>query len=225
MKQETDIRNKKVLIKTWKQIKKCSTKITISGHRQNTRTPTCFFAKGMKPFCGTIVQLDEHRKFKGKRPAFIRWTCEPWMVQEIIPECEDKTEYPIFKKSKFTGAIVKFTGPSEGTVVWGGKYDLEIGDASTSFSEHTDKSRWEDVAYDRKRDLWDGQPVYCSRRTISCLRAISFYDAINNQVFDFSGKRDEHFCSINRYDMYIPVPPEHYDEWVMDAYKRLNKEK
>ena len=222
MNRETDIRNKRVLIKTWKQIKKCSTKVTISGHRQSTtKATTCFFTKDMKPFCGTIVQLDEHRRFKSKKIAFIRWIWEPWMVQEIIPECEDKIEYPLFKRNKVNGAVIKFTGLSEGTVVWkGDDPELEANRHYHHLRAHTEEEFWEDVAYDRERNLWDGQPIYCWDNDSTHSRTIRFYDAINKRTFGYKGERKGHF-----YNKYIPIPPEHYDKWIVDSYNKLNKEK
>ena len=80
---EESIKNQKVLIKTWKEIKKCSKKGLDT--RRSLGSPVGF-NKAMKYLCGTIVQLDSYYTV-GEA-----WTIAPWMVQEIIPICKEEVE-------------------------------------------------------------------------------------------------------------------------------------
>ena len=84
------IRNQRVLIKTWKQIKKCV------EHKNNANYWTdedyiAPFSKDMKYLCGRIVTLNGLTTLNGKVLAI-----HPWMVQEIIStqeKAETKVEF------------------------------------------------------------------------------------------------------------------------------------
>ena len=130
---------------------------------------------------------------------------------------EVEPEYPLFKRWKCNGEIVKFTSITEGITVWEGSRHSKIRYTSSSFVEHT-SSKWEDVAYDSERDLWDGQPVECWDDEETHQRAINSYDAKNKCTFDYYGKRDGLV-----YDNYKALPSDRYDEWILDAYKTLEK--
>ena len=78
---EESIKNQKVLIKTWKEIKKCSKKGLDT--RRSLGSPVGF-NKAMKYLCGTIVQLDIYYT------VVESWTIAPWIVQEIIPICKEE---------------------------------------------------------------------------------------------------------------------------------------
>ena len=217
-----DIANKKVLIKTWKEIKKASKQ---QGNcRKSTKdSSSTFFCKNMKPFCGKIVQLDEQRFFDGYNST--KWKCAKWMIQEIIPECPETEEvfnYPLFKRGKGTGVVIKFTSLRTGTVVWKGEQKLNIlniGNTSNSFVRHTNTDAWEDMVYDKDRDLWDGQPIYCWDKYSTHTRVTRFYDAVNKSTFGYKGDRKG-----ATYDNYTPVPPKHYDEWIVDTFNKLRRE-
>ena len=153
-----NIANKKVLIKTWKEIKKASK--SLGTYRQfNEESASVLFCKSMKPFCGTIVELDSLCRFdadKTKTSGKGKWTCDEWMIQEIIPECPESEEvfdYPLFKRGKGTGVIIKFTSLRTGIVVGKGEQRLNIGDTSDSFVRHTNTDAWEDVPYDSELGL------------------------------------------------------------------------
>ena len=84
------IRNQRVLIKTWKQIKKCV------EHKNNANYWTdedyiAPFSKDMKYLCGRIITLNGLTTLNGKVLAI-----HPWMVQEIIStqeKVETKVEF------------------------------------------------------------------------------------------------------------------------------------
>ena len=78
---EESIKNQRVLIKTWKEIKKCSEKGLYKRSVPDSRT---HFDEEMKPLCGTIVKLDSLSTIEAT------WDIAPWMVQEIIPMCKEE---------------------------------------------------------------------------------------------------------------------------------------
>jgi hypothetical protein len=131
-------------------------------------------------------------------------------------ETKPEYTYPIFKRIKTSGAIVKFTDLQTGEVVWKGNYIRDIGYTDITWNPHTDKGTWADVAYDAERDLWDTQPVYAWDRAATHFIAIAFYDAINKTVFSFDGARNG-LSYIN----YEAIKPEHYPERLLEAHKTL----
>jgi hypothetical protein len=83
------IKNQRVLIKTWKQLKKEFGK----NKYGDITTPSQSFVSAMKLLCGTIVELNEHARVI-ECPE--QWNITPEMVQEIIPSCNEP-EQPITK--------------------------------------------------------------------------------------------------------------------------------
>ena len=84
------IRNQRVLIKTWEQIKECSTRSTDCDILNNRlhKHDKYEFVEQMKPLCGTIIKLQGVR-YLGLEMSY---GVAPWMVQEIIPT-QEKVEF------------------------------------------------------------------------------------------------------------------------------------
>lgn len=105
-----DIKNKRVLIKTWKEIKECSTKAALgriySTHVSDTHA---LFLDEMKSLCGKIIQLEGILTPNS-------YAISHWMVQEVV-ECPESKEieyqYPAYRKSEYAGQVVKFLSPTE----------------------------------------------------------------------------------------------------------------
>ena len=127
---------------------------------------------------------------------------------------EDK--FPIYKKNNFM--VVKFVNEEEFKVLF-----IFNKEKASEFAyikmlikdENVNDKQWEDVLYDKKTDLWDGQPVWCIDKDFKTLRSVKFYDAKNKCTFSYEGKRGG--CV---YDNHLPY--EYItDEWIIEAYKRL----
>lgn len=141
---------------------------------------------------------------------------EEQMKQVAEAYSKPEFEYPIFKRWKNSGEIVKFAGMANGTTVFSSANYHAIGYYSDTFAIHTDKM-WEDIAYDKERDLWDGQPVYCWD-TSTYTKVLGFYDAINKNQFASLGKRNGW-----NFDNYKAINPEHYTEWMIQAVSTLER--
>ena len=87
---EESIKNQRVLVKTWKQIKECSTRSTDCDILNNRlhKHDKYEFVEQMKPLCGTIIKLQGVR-YLGLEMSY---GVAPWMVQEIIPT-QEKVEF------------------------------------------------------------------------------------------------------------------------------------
>lgn len=127
-------------------------------------------------------------------------------------------EYPLFKRSKETGFVVKFYGLTTGVVVVTDG-TAPVGETASNWFEHTRQDLWEDVAYDRERDLFDGQLVIAHDELEPFAREIVFYDAINRcAFFKCDGDRDGYrFSDYEPFEGALP-------NWAIQAYKKLNFE-
>jgi hypothetical protein len=134
-------------------------------------------------------------------------------LAELEVECN--TKYPIYKRSKEYGHIVKFFGLQKGEVVYSGGSYQRLGCKLDSWKPHTDTYYWEDVAYDKERDLFDKQLVWCWDDTGFYQRILRFYDAKNECSYDSSGYRDG-----AEWDNYESYKGE-YPKWALEAYKTL----
>ena len=138
-------------------------------------------------------------------------------LNSIEQQLKDNTEYPIFKRRRSSGVVFKFTGLKETTAVMDSSSNFKIGDLLIDSVPHT-SDIWEDVAYDKERDLFDGQPVECWEDGDSHSRKIRFYDAINTCAFTYDGVRGGY-----PFKNYEAVKPEHYTEWMLEAFKTLKR--
>jgi len=132
---------------------------------------------------------------------------------------KDEFEYPIFKAtSKGTDKeyIVKFTDLTTGEVVFAmPDAPYLVGVKANDWTAHTNNDKWQDVLYDKEKDLYDKQPILCWNNNYKTTKHIKFYDALNKCIFDYNGKGNG--C---RYDNYIPYPhPE--DNFIIEMYKNL----
>jgi len=136
-------------------------------------------------------------------------------LEKLGIEPEPEFTYPLFKQFKDTGEIILFTSMTKGIMVWedGGN----VGYASDTLINHTD-NRWKDVAYDSERDLWDGQPIECWDSIDIHRRYIGFYDAKNRCSFNYKGRRTRLI-----FDNYKAISSDRYDEWILEAYRTLEK--
>ena len=134
-------------------------------------------------------------------------------LKQLGIEVEPEFTYPLVKRSKRAGAIIKFTSMSGGTTVWKGNTCFKIGYVSNNFIKHT-SDEWEDVAYDSERDLWDGQPVECWDDEDTHRRHIRFYNAKDKSIYSYKGERDK--VDFDNYkvdfDNYKAIPSDRYDE-------------
>ena len=138
-------------------------------------------------------------------------------LAELKAECSrQEVEYPLFRRSREAGIIVKFTSLSEGTVVWKGDSGDYIGHTTGRWIKHT--NTWEEVAYDKDRDLWDGQPVWSWNDVHTHLRDFRFYDAVNRGVYNYDGTRGG-----IAHDNIKAVNPDHYESWMIEAYVTLER--
>jgi len=147
------------------------------------------------------------------------------LTDEQVKEIADfynapKFEYPLFKKSKYTNAIVKFTDLRTGIVVFKGTdvYSHEIGHTLKTFIPHTDVNTWEDVPYDKERNLFHTQPIYYWDDYHTHSRLIGFYNAIQECGFSCKGK-----LKGLGYSQYEAILPEHYTDWIIEAHKTLEE--
>jgi len=66
-----------------------------------------------------------------------------------------KLKYPIYKKSKINGCVVKFIGLYEGTVVKDTERSIranqEVGFSTYKWAKHTDSKIWGDYDYKDKQ--------------------------------------------------------------------------
>ncbi|MEA3280216.1 MAG: hypothetical protein U9Q38_06425 [Thermodesulfobacteriota bacterium] len=138
-----EIANKRVLIKTWKQIKACSKK-HLNGLRK-TDDSDVLLNHHMKHLCGTIVELDQMCWTK----ADSSWNIAPWMIQEVIecPESINETEftYPMWFKSLTNGQVTKFTALCSGVVIEQHDGGTPVGEHFDFWVPHTDTSVWQQV--------------------------------------------------------------------------------
>ena len=128
---------------------------------------------------------------------------------------EPEFKYPIFKKSKITGLVARFTGLKEGDEVISDTKWL-AGEHRDNFTPHTDTDRWKDVPYDKEGKLYHGQPVYVWDNSITHQRYMGFYDVINKTIFSYSG-----FLNGIWSDNYVAIPTEHIPAWMYEAYETL----
>ncbi len=149
-------------------------------------------------------------------------TMDYWYMEEngIVP-LKDKPkntenfEYPIFKKAKNLREVVRFESMHKGTTVIAGlNHDISI--TLNCWTKHTNQEKWEDVPYDRKRDLFHGQLVHVWNNNHTHYIAMTFYDAINKCTFKLDGRLDG-----PTYSNYEAVKPEHIPEWAIKAYNSL----
>lgn len=108
-------------------------------------------------------------------------------------------EYPMYFKCKVNKLIVKFTGLSEGVQLNGD----EIGERDDNWINHTNKGVWEQIPYDKERDLYHGQIVYCWDEDETHRINVKFYDAVNVCTFSFDGSPNG-----ATYDNYSTTMPE-----------------
>lgn len=133
---------------------------------------------------------------------------------------EPEFEYPLFKRFKKTGEIAKFTALQTREIVWRGNeavgYCNKVGHITEISISHTD-NRWEDVPYNKERDLWDTQPVLCKDDNWSFGGDMRFYDAIYDRAFRVSdGTRTG-----PEYDTIKPLSATMYDEELTKEHAKL----
>ena len=139
-------------------------------------------------------------------------------LDELIAQRElNKFEYPLYKRWSYNGKIIKFTSLKHGEVVVAGKNSVyNIGDKS-AFGPHTD-GKWEDVPYNKERDLFHTQAIECWDIDNTHHRTLRFYDAINDRTFTYSGKLNGAV-----YNNYEAVPLDKVPDWMNKARATLEK--
>ena len=69
-------------------------------------------------------------------------------IEEISKLKEPEYMYPIYKENKFNQLIVRFDDTTIGKVIESGTSTYIIGEVHTDFTNHTNTSTWQDIAYD-----------------------------------------------------------------------------
>lgn len=131
---------------------------------------------------------------------------------------EPEFEYPLFKRWKNDGEIAMYTALNTKEVVWKGKsrFSKDIGHISRHAIPHTDPE-WEDVPYNKERDLWDTQPILCRAGADKFGWEIRFYDAINDGMFVLRDGRRSGFIL----DSIKPLPVSMYNKDIIEAHSKL----
>ena len=134
-----------------------------------------------------------------------------------------KIKFPRYLKNNFM--VVKQINENEIEIVFifnpkkaktpDNSFNLKIGDKYCIY-HFNDLENFKEILYDKKRKLWDGQPVWCWDRIYNFQKDLRFYDAKNKCTFEVEcGARDG-----LEYSFYEPYP---YldDKWVIKAYNKL----
>ena len=122
----------------------------------------------------------------------------------------------IVKKNLATGNIFKFSSLTEAEKLWDCTNCLNFGFLCTNLPPHTDKSDWENVPYNKERGLWHGQPVELWDNSMSHMRYVGFYNAVDDEVFNSCGSLSGH-----RWENIKALPSDRYDDWIFKAYETL----
>jgi len=124
-------------------------------------------------------------------------------------------EYPLYFKHTYSGIIVKFTALQCREAIANPLRSLiplrEIGFFSDSSIPHTNDQAWEEIPYNREHKLYDKQPVLV-QDSPKHLPQIRFYDALNNNVFDFDGSRNPYYGRQDFRPLLTP-PPAEIQDW------------
>ena len=81
---------------------------------------------------------------------------------------------------------------------------------------HTNMNHWEQVEDPNK--LQDKDAVMCWDNKQTHVRTIKFFDAINNDTFSYTGKRDG-----LAYQNYKKIPRDEEPSWMTEARKTLEE--
>lgn len=100
---------------------------------------------------------------------------------------ETEFDYPIYKRSKRTGIVVKFTGLNTGEVVVGDAFHA-LGKKTNNWALHTNLNIWQDFDPYELNKPQDKDLVWCWS-VPECSREARFYDAKNNCSFTAYGTR------------------------------------
>jgi len=121
-------------------------------------------------------------------------------------------DYPICKKEKNSGVIVLFDGLKSGKVLFDDCKVWSHNDYSDIWEEHTNTKVWEDYPYDKERNLYHKQMVYCWPDENTHEVMIRFYDAINKCAFTYDGEADGLY-----FENYSATMP----DFMLEAHKTL----
>lgn len=204
----------KVLIKTWKQLKRDA---SYDRHTQliTSSDGDTYFSKRMKPLCGTIVTLNRSNITLLNAES---WIIEPWMIQQEIHKCHEEIIYPIYMEEIVDGAIVKFTALTTGNVIKSGKV-LKIKHMTSNWVEHTNKDIWKPAdmsLIDTDRDLYHKQPIVVWDHTSTHVRSLRFYEARTKKSFSSTGRGGSQSIPWDNYEALVNVP-----DWMVEAQKTL----
>ena len=136
----------------------------------------------------------------------------------LVQRKANKLKYPLFKRWKKSGEIVKFSSLKEGTIVVKGKDSgCEVEYISDTFTFHVD-DRWEDILYNKERDLFHTQAVECWDENDTHSRLARFYNAVDDCVFSCNGDlHGWHFHNCKA------IPLDEVSDWMNEARGSLEK--
>jgi len=109
--------------------------------------------------CGKIIKNDSDKHLHAKRIMFEQDCTKNIQLTEI------EYVYPLYKKSKESGLVVKFNSLNSGEVIkLGNSIVYEVGEKVSTFIRHNDSNMWEDISISvvnftypiYKRNIYDG---------------------------------------------------------------------
>lgn len=162
-----------------------------------------------------LVETNKTNKMKNNLEELEKKYAE--LGKEIQALKENKVQYPIYCKGKYTGLIVKFDSLKSGIVV---KESIEfsVDCYKNNWTPHTDTDTWEQLEVDKITGFYDTQPVWCWDNYYTHSRMLKFYDYKNKCTFCFDdGKRNG-----AKYNNYLPFEGNWHD-WMLEAHKTLEK--
>jgi len=180
----------KVKVLSWKEIK-CKTTKGSNKMRVMEGDERSVFLHEMKNLCGKVIGVEvvAGGYFHETETSILSIT--DWMLDLSYEE----VEYPRFFRCNHNGLVWKFTSKfvSECVVV-GASEEWKLGavDESIAINYLVKAHGWEELPYDKERDLFHTQAVLC-RDVNSPYEFVGLYNAIEKTMFTNSRKKGLEF--------------------------------
>ena len=119
-------------------------------------------------------------------------------IREVLYD-EPKYEYPLYVRDTTTGEIRKYLSKKECIIIWS-EVEEYIGNNIDGAFPHT-HPKFEQIAFDDKRQIWDKAIVRCwdDEDDDLAFEIINVYDAINKCSFFINGTRNG--CKFDNYEI------------------------
>jgi hypothetical protein len=128
------------------------------------------------------------------------------------PTKEEEFVYPLCVGYHDDSLIALYYGLNRGKILFDCSGSWIVGSDFNNWIDHTDTEIWKQIPYNKERELYHKQRVYCWNTGDTHAVDCRFYDAINDNTWYFYGKPDGH-----KYDNYSATMPEH----MLTAHKTL----